>query len=102
MLNLITEIEFECVNGEIDRGLAGRIITALKAAEAKRDARIDPARVQDLIAAAEPVLAEAYAAAEVDNARLRKILKDAQGYLEKGLDKVAFNIIRATLEKDTK
>lgn len=70
--------------------------------EKERDARIDPAHVQDLIAAAEPVLAEAYAASEADNTRLRKILKDAQGYLEKGLDKVAFNIIRATLEKDTK
>ena len=38
------------------------------------DARIDPAHVQDLINAAEPILAEAYAASEAENAKLRKLL----------------------------
>jgi hypothetical protein len=35
--------------------------------------------------------------AEADNARLLKALTDARAYLDKGLDKMAFNIIRAAL-----
>ena len=37
MTDLIAEIEFEAVNGEIDRHLAGWIITAMRALTAERD-----------------------------------------------------------------
>ena len=37
MTDLIAEIEFEAVNGEVDRHLAGRIITAMRALTAERD-----------------------------------------------------------------
>ena len=37
MTDLIAKIEFEAVNGEIDRHLAGRIITAMRALTAERD-----------------------------------------------------------------
>ena len=41
---------------------------------AERDARIDPAHVQDLINAAEPMFAEAYAAVATERAALNKML----------------------------
>jgi len=44
---------------------------SVEALTAERDARIDPAHVQALINAAEPVMAEALAALEADNARLQ-------------------------------
>lgn len=39
--------------------------------------------------------------AEADNARLTAALTDARPYLERGLDKMAFNIIRAALEGES-
>ena len=38
------------------------------------------------------------AEAEADNARLQKALTDAGAYLDKGQDKMAFNVIRAALK----
>ena len=41
MSDLIAEIEFEAVNGEIDRHFAGRIITALRALPAVQPAHVN-------------------------------------------------------------
>ena len=46
----------------------------IEALTAERDARIDPAHVQALLDTAEPAMAEAIAALQVDNARYRKLL----------------------------
>jgi hypothetical protein len=48
MSDLIAEIEFEAVNSEIDRHLAGRIIAALRAV--KPDAAADMAREAKAVA----------------------------------------------------
>ena len=72
-----------------------RILAALKAQN--REMALD-------VLASSGQAADAYAAqlaAEAERDRLREALTDAESYLGKGLDKMAYNILRAALKGDT-
>ena len=57
------------------RSSAREAANRIEALTAERDARIDPAEVQALVNAAEPMLATALAAAEAERDRLRAVLE---------------------------
>ena len=74
MTDLIAEIEFEAVNGEVDRHLAGRIITAMRALTAERD------HAWSMVAKADTQVGQSLAdhmQAKAERDRLRALLSEA-------------------------
>jgi len=71
---------------------------AIEAVTAERDEALN--QLDSAIHSVE-VLEKRVAKFMADNARLTAALTDAGPYLERGLDKMAFNIIRAALKGET-